>query len=585
MDKLTTERLERKIKNCIDIEDVQVMLPLSAAEELLAFREAAKNPVAIIENSEYMTAEQLAGEEPHKKAVKELYEGALVVGSKLYAAPVLPEQAELVENLKKVMNNWLAMEPKLAFQPEFTDVMMLLDAEPAPAQPVIPEGFTCDDGILTANLGAGDVLISNVNWPDSGHAGVAFAPVPQPKRENLADYTDVVSGKSTQDIGSVFVVKSSSVESLLVLREKVDAAIANFDAQPVIPERTGENLPCPFCGGEVDISGWRSSNGNTGPECNECGATACNLSEWNKRTAQPVSEFVQEMTYMTAAKRGIKTSNREQWIKGYNAAINDGMLLSPAQPVSEPYKLPSGWKLVPEEATIAMLTLLGLTGSFDFMQQKYKNMLAAAPAHTVSEHEPSYRDGLIAAAKWVEKQREAYDNEHGQHDSDTGFFEFGNDAQRDYSETLAEIAEGIRSLHPASAQPVIPEQAIGGFSIDDMKELHESLVKSHVSKALSGEKMKATVRNSDLAWIHGVIVQAAWFVLAHTEAAERQNVQQNIPENIPAQPVSEHKPYAWAIEHKVGLPTVVFNKPNTNSWAFKDAVIKELYEAPEQESE
>ena len=82
-----------------------------------------------------------------------------------------------------------------------------------------------------------------------------------------------------------------------------------------------------------------------------------------------------------------------------------------AQPVSEPYKLkdavadirnsgveidadkikaerdtlnspviPDGWKLVPEQATIAMLTLLGLTGSFDFMQQKYKNMLAAAPA-------------------------------------------------------------------------------------------------------------------------------------------------------------------------------------------------------------
>lgn len=51
----------------------------------------------------------------------------------------------------------------------------------------------------------------------------------------------------------------------------------------------------------------------------------------------------------------------------------------PAQPVSEPYKLPDGWVMVPEEATIAMLTLLGMTGSFDFMQQKYKNMLAAAP--------------------------------------------------------------------------------------------------------------------------------------------------------------------------------------------------------------
>lgn len=56
------------------------------------------------------------------------------------------------------------------------------------------------------------------------------------------------------------------------------------------------------------------------------------------------------------------------------------LLASAAQPVSEPYKLPAGWKLVPEEATIAMLTILGLTGSFDFMQQKYKNMLAASPS-------------------------------------------------------------------------------------------------------------------------------------------------------------------------------------------------------------
>lgn len=109
-----------------------------------------------------------------------------------------------------------------------------------------------------------------------------------------------------------------------------------------------------------------------------------------------LSQPVQEMTYMTAAKRGIKTSNRDQWIKGYNAAINDGMLLSPAQPVSE--------------------------------------------------HKPSYRDGLISAAKWVEKQREAYDSEHGQRDPDTGAFEFGNDAQRDYSSTLEEIAEGILGL-------------------------------------------------------------------------------------------------------------------------------------------
>jgi hypothetical protein len=53
-----------------------------------------------------------------------------------------------------------------------------------------------------------------------------------------------------------------------------------------------------------------------------------------------------------------------------------------------------------------------------------------------------------------------------------------------------------------------------------------------------------------------------------------------------AQPVSVSEPkiYAWAIEHKVGEPVVVFSKPNINSWAFKDAVIKELYEVPAQGS-
>ena len=69
-----------------------------------------------------------------------------------------------------------------------------------------------------------------------------------------------------------------------------------------------------------------------------------------------------------------------------------------------------------------------------------------------------YRDGIEAAAKWVDQQRESYDSEHGQHDTGTGFFEFGNDAQREYSSTLEELAEGIRALHPnAGNSPVIPD--------------------------------------------------------------------------------------------------------------------------------
>lgn len=80
----------------------------------------------------------------------------------------------------------------------------------------------------------------------------------------------------------------------------------------------------------------------------------------------------------------------------------------------------------------------------------------SAPAKPVIPEQPEptisfYRDGIIAAAKWVENQRDAYDNEHGQSDPDTGAFEFGNDAQLEYSTTLSEIAEGIRSLHPYSA--------------------------------------------------------------------------------------------------------------------------------------
>ncbi|MGU9778000.1 hypothetical protein ACV3J7_16675 [Salmonella enterica] len=67
---------------------------------------------------------------------------------------------------------------------------------------------------------------------------------------------------------------------------------------------------------------------------------------------------------------------------------------------------------------------------------------SAAPVVTIC------LDGIIAAANWVDHQCETYDNEHGRRDNETGSFEFGNDAQRDYSETLAEIAEGIRALPP-----------------------------------------------------------------------------------------------------------------------------------------
>lgn len=64
---------------------------------------------------------------------------------------------------------------------------------------------------------------------------------------------------------------------------------------------------------------------------------------------------------------------------------------------------------------------------------------------------------------------------------------------------------------------VTPTRLPGGFTIEDAKALHEDLVRSHISQALSGEKMKKKDREADLRWIHDVIVQAAWFVKASLE--------------------------------------------------------------------
>lgn len=59
-------------------------------------------PVAIVEPSDYVTAAQLVGEGPARKAVHELYEGALRIGDKLYrhAQPVLEIESEPVFNLE-----------------------------------------------------------------------------------------------------------------------------------------------------------------------------------------------------------------------------------------------------------------------------------------------------------------------------------------------------------------------------------------------------------------------------------------------------------------------------------------------------
>ena len=87
-----------------------------------------------------------------------------------------------------------------------------------------------------------------------------------------------------------------------------------------------------------------------------------------------------------------------------------------------------------------------------------------------------------------------------------------------FRESKNSSTNNFREIPEAStSSPVTPALLPGGFTIEKAKELHEDLVRSHISKALSGEKMKKKDRDADLRWIHGVIVQAAWFVKASLE--------------------------------------------------------------------
>lgn len=268
MDKLTTERLEEMRDHYLGMVNKDVG---NALTKLLAYEQAAKNPVGkfVFEPSGERWHHIKHGEhqrsEPKFKLVK------------LFSAPVLPKQPEL------------------------------------------PQGFTYESGILTANFGNGDVLISDTHWPESGHAGISFAPVPQPKRPNFSDYTDLLGGSKTEDVGTLFIVKSNSAESLIAIRNKLDIAINALSpapAQPVIPDEI-----------------------NSAPD------------------------YVKALT-----KEGA-------YIYGWNECR------AAAQPVSEPYKLPSGWKLVPIEPTAAMFHAFN---DCDYgrksMRERYIQMIEAAPA-------------------------------------------------------------------------------------------------------------------------------------------------------------------------------------------------------------
>lgn len=251
MTKLTTERLEKLQDNLLQFQDaysdpadkenydifVDALHVIDefkiAKEKILAYEQAAKNPVAWVATD----SEGFPEYNGHNE-----FSSSCGAGTPLYAAPVLPKQPELVENLKKVMNSWLAMEPKLAYQPEFTDVMMLLDAEAAPAQPVIleqPESEipfgdvepieVTDDMVYAFHNQLSDSALGSDEFTDIKHGlCAALMNIPRPAQPVIPDND---GGDLIQRLcgRAQFLRDRGEVKT----PELIEAAISALSAQPV----------------------------------------------------------------------------------------------------------------------------------------------------------------------------------------------------------------------------------------------------------------------------------------------------------------------------------------------------------------
>lgn len=316
MTKLTTERLDKLQDNLLQFQDaysdpadkenydifVDALHMLdefkAAKEKLIAYEQAAEHPAARItwDGSEF--------------SVSNVSEDFLYGGTAVYLAPVLPKQPELVENLKMVMNSWLAMEPKLAFQPEFTDVMMLLDAEAAPAKPVIPEQNYLSEKLI----GLANHIASAANGIPSGW----------------------------QDWADEIVTDLRSLASI---------------AQPVIPEQTERERI------RREHAEWSDATfGNVGPvgplkhlskEALEAAAAPDDLLEWAdmqfllwdaQRRMGLSDEFITR-----AMIEKLEINKKRQWPEPKDGEPRLHINTQSAQPVSEPYRLPDGWVMVPQQ--------------------------------------------------------------------------------------------------------------------------------------------------------------------------------------------------------------------------------------------
>lgn len=128
--------------------------------ELQERRKADSEPVAVVEPSDYVTAAQLVGEGPARKAVHELYEGALRIGDKLYrhAQPAPETEREPIAWLNDAYLARGVVDGEAGSEdagPGYIPVYR--EASPAQPAPVVPEEMTAGIAVKHWEGGRGSI--------------------------------------------------------------------------------------------------------------------------------------------------------------------------------------------------------------------------------------------------------------------------------------------------------------------------------------------------------------------------------------------------------------------------------------------
>lgn len=89
-------------------------------------------------------------------------------------------------------------------------------------------GFSFQHGSIHAHFGNGDVMVGSVTF-ENGDAGINFAPVREKIGGVGTDY-EWTRGKTAEQVDSVFVIASSNIAGLEVIRNKLSDAIETLRA-------------------------------------------------------------------------------------------------------------------------------------------------------------------------------------------------------------------------------------------------------------------------------------------------------------------------------------------------------------------